>query len=413
MSTSTSPRSERAALLWGDRWWVEGRSEPIVFGEIARAAERLLAALAEERPARLRLIHQPDCLAAEAVDCPNGDRATLQAALGEHFPALFSEDRAWGFEPIVGGHGRCSTVLYHETEPALYPIAQAIEEAGIEVLGAWPLATLLNVLPDEWPETGALTVVGIAENRMLAFRHHPDGRREVVAHAGAESSGLALEIIQSALARPDIALQVAALDGSGESVLSRLPPLDIPRVRLAGWQNLAASAHTLSRRQPTQMLPLGRFLPPTMALMAAGVLIAVTALGFGADYVRVAVVQRQVSAANAAAISATQAEIAQRRQARAEFEALKQGVEAGAVDAPLFAPWLHSLAAALPKGAVLTSLHADRDGFAIGGGVTVHPAEKSWRDWVQTLIPPAAPWKLRTVPELPGTGFQIEATGRS
>ena len=83
MSMFTSPRFKRlTALLWGDRWWIEGRTEPVPFGDLHLAAGVLLAQFeGDEKPAQLRLIFQPASLAAVSVACPKTNRETLRQAL--------------------------------------------------------------------------------------------------------------------------------------------------------------------------------------------------------------------------------------------------------------------------------------------------------------------------------------------
>lgn len=409
MSTSTWPKSERVALLWGDRWWIEGRSEPVLCGDFALAAESLLAAFGADRPARLRLVYQPDFLAAESIECPAGPRAVLQAALGSQFPALLSPDRAWGFEPIAGRE-RCATVLYHEGQPGLYPLAQALEEAGIEMVGAWPLAPLLNLVPEDWSETGALTVVAVAASRTLVFRHLPDGRREVLAASGDGAAPLALETVRATLARSDIALHVAVLDATGSDLLAQVPPLEVPRLRIAAWARLARAAETLSRRQPTQLLPLSALFAPARLMLAASVALFLTALGLGGDYAWREHRARDEAVARAQSAAQLREEIAQRRNAQAEWRRLTAVVEAGAPAAPLFAPWLRGLGRNMPPEAVLTTLHLDRMGFALTGGVTRPVADAAWRAWLQGLAPPESPWLLADA-SVPTADFRL--TGRA
>jgi hypothetical protein len=409
---STSPKSERVALLWGDRWWIEGRSEPVVFGDIARAAETLLAVFTDDRPARLRLIHQPAFLAADAIACPKGDRATLQVALGEQFPALFSEDRAWAFEPIVGGREHYATVLYHESQPGLYPVAQALEAAGIMVTGAWPLAHLLNLVPEDWPETGALTAVAVAENQTLIYRHLPDGRREVQAGMGEGAAVLALETVREALARSETALYLVALDPSGERIAGQLPPLDVPRLRLVGWSRLVAAAATLSRRQPAQLLPLSALFNPGRALMAASIAIAFAAVGIVGHQGWNEFAQRQQTAGNQRLLAEVRSEVADRRQAVDEIATLKAAVERGAAEAPTFAPLLRSLGSRLPREVVLTTLHADRGRVVLSGGVTTPPSEAVWREWLKA-VSAGGPWRVVEPVQTPTADFRLVFQWRS
>ncbi len=389
---STSPKSERVALLWGDRWWIEGPAEPIIFGELARAAETLLAAFGESRPARLRLIYQPDFLAAESIDCPRGNRATLQAAFGEQFPALFSEDRAWGFEPIVGAMNVFSTVLYHEAQPGLYPLVQALEDAGIEVVGAWPLSTVLNFVPDDWPETGALVVVAVAQERALVFRHSPDGKREVRAVVGAEAPAFALESIRAALARPEMALHVAPLDAAGDALLQQLPAGDVTRLRLAAWARLTAAARTLSCRWPNQLLPVAPWFNPGRGLLVASVAAVLAAVGLAGEYLWRERTQQRDQLAHAAVIAGLRAELQQRRAEASRADALPE------IDETVAASALLRAVAAAPDALVLTALSASPQGVEVRGGALREVAETEWQRWLATLrqsqprldVPPVA-----------------------
>ncbi len=91
-------------LLWGDRWWLPHHRLPVPFAEPGRAADMLASAWRE--PAKtIRLVYQPDDFATVAVDCPNGNRATLAMALAEEHPVVFHPGHVWGHEPILGAHG--------------------------------------------------------------------------------------------------------------------------------------------------------------------------------------------------------------------------------------------------------------------------------------------------------------------
>lgn len=402
----TSRKSERVALLWGDRWWIEGRTEPVVFGELPRAAEALLAAFGDERPERLRIIHQPPGLAADAIACPKGDRATLQAALGEQFPALFSENRAWSFEPIVGGRDHYATVLYHEQQPALYRLVQALEEAGVTVTGAWPLAHLLNLVPEDWPETGALTVVAAAENEVLIFRHTAEGRREVKSAMNEEGRELARETLRTTLARSDTALYFVALDPAAERLAGELPPLDLPRLRWVGWNRLVAASAALSRRQPAQMLPLSVSFNPGRALSAVSVVLMIVAMGLAGHSGWTEFAQRRQAAANQRLVAELRGEIAQQREAENELVMLRAGVERRAAAKPFFVPLLRSFSARVPAEVVLTTLRANRREVRLSGGVVTPPSEAAWREWLQA-IEVGGVWRSTEPAPLPTGAFRL------
>ena len=165
------PSEPRTALLWGDRWWFAGTGASCEFSQLADAAEVLAEHFANEpKPVRLRLIFQPDALETVAVACPQGNRATLAAALAAEFPALANPAHAWSHEPVLPGGGEFSTLLHFETIPALRELATQLAIRGLAVDSAWPLATFLSALPDEWTESGAITVVALHAARALAYR---------------------------------------------------------------------------------------------------------------------------------------------------------------------------------------------------------------------------------------------------
>jgi len=400
------------ALLWGDRWWIEGRSEAVPFGDLHLAAEVLLAQSADgDKPARLRLIYQPGSLAAHSIACPRGNRDMLQLALSEQFPVLTNDELAWSFEPIVGGSDRFATVLYHETQAGLFALVQALRDGGIEVEGAWPLGTVLNLVPDDWPDTGVLTVVAVAENQALVYRHTAEGRREVETATGPDSAALALSAVRTALARIDTAIYLVGCELAGERLAAQLPTPDVPRVRLASWSMLVRAAATLSRSHPAQLLPMPSPWTPRRVLLVASGLAAAAALGLLADTARVAWAQRTAAASGRREVVALRAEIATRRDAQRELAALRAAVEAGEPATAVFAPWLRGLAGKLPREAVLTRLTATRSRVAVSGGITGALTDASWREWLETVTPTGTQWQMKERPPLPVATFQLTANG--
>ena len=240
------------ALLLGDRWWLEGRAEPVQIAEIARAAETLLASYGDARPARLRLLYQPASLVSIASACPMAGRTAIRDALQEEHPALGREECAWGHEPIAVGPHTGATLLHYETEPGLHPLVAALDAAGIAVEGAWPLASALNLVPVDWPETGALTVVAVAEGQTFVYRHTPGGLREAQSVRGDGAATLASQTARAASERADTALHIVALDASGEHLAAALTSIDGGKV--AGWHRVVEAARTLAPHHPNQLL---------------------------------------------------------------------------------------------------------------------------------------------------------------
>ncbi|MDB6079902.1 MAG: hypothetical protein JWO82_3649, partial [Akkermansiaceae bacterium] len=191
---STSPTFELTVLLWGDRWWVAGRSEPLAFQNLTHAVEILAAHLiVEGQRIAVRLVYQPSSLVSIAVACPDGNRATLQRVLEVEHATLENPDIAWGYEPVLSIGEEHSTILHHEQVPGLFALVGALQQRGIDVVGAWPLATFLHALPGDWSESGAVAVLAVAADRAIAYHHPADGIREVKewAGAGAQTESLA------------------------------------------------------------------------------------------------------------------------------------------------------------------------------------------------------------------------------
>lgn len=414
MSIFTLPRSERrTALLWGDRWWIEGRTEPVRFGDLHLAAEVLLAQFgAEERPAKLRLIFQPVSLAAASIVCPKTNRETLRLALSEQFPALADVHLAWSHEPVFGVNAPFATVIYHEVQAGLFALVGELHAGGIEVESAWPLATVLNLVPEDWPDNGAMIVVAAAENQTLVFRHMADGRREVEAATGAEASACALRGLRAALARTDTAVYLVGCETAGERLAAQLPTPDVPRVRLVSWSRLAPAIAPLPVAHPAQLLPVESRWSARRALLASAGLAATAALGLLVDTARVEWQHRSAVATDLRAASTLRAEISARRERLREVAALRTAVEAGEPVGAVFAPWLRTVAAKLPREVALTRVTATRKGVAVSGGITGSLGEGAWREWTAAVTAAGAAWRFPERPPLPSAGFQLTGTAQ-
>lgn len=411
MSIFTSRRFERrTALLWGDRWWIEGRTEPVPFGDLHLAAEVLLGQFeGEEKPAQLRLIFQPASLAAVSLACPKTNRETLRQALSEQLPTLADAHLAWGHEPVFGVDAPFATVLYHEIAAGLFALVAELHAGGIAVESAWPLATALNFVPEDWPDSGAMIIVAAAENQTLVYCHTLEGRREVEAAFGAEAAGCALRGLRAALARTDTAVYLVGCETAGERLVAQLPPPDVPRVRLVSWSRLAAAVAPLAVTHPAQLLPVESRLSARRALLATAGVAAVAALGLLADTARAEWAHRAAVAGDHRAATVLRTEIAARRGGIQELASLRTAVEAGEPAHAVFAPWLRAVAAKLPREVALTRVTATRTSVAVTGGITGALTEGAWREWTAAVAAAGTAWKFPERPPQPAAAFQLTA----
>lgn len=400
------------ALLWGDRWWLEGRAEPVQIAEIARAAETLLATYGDSRPARLRLLYQPASLVSIASACPMAGHTTIRDALQEEHPALGREECAWGYEPIAVGPQIGATLLHYETEPGLHPLVAALHAAGIAVEGAWPLASALNLVPVDWPETGALTVVAVAEGQTFVYRHTPSGIREAQSVRGDGAPTLAAQTARAASERADTALHVVALDASGEHLAAALTSIDDPGGKVAGWPRVVEAARTLAPHHANQLLAASTWWTARRAVpcATAAVLLAVCALG--AEHVLRWRESRHLAAARTGEITTLAREMDTLRANEAEAIRLRKHIARLRPGPVACGALLRALPRSLPPQVVLTRVRADDRGFTVEGGVAgAGLASAAWRAWQSAAGAETHPWRL-TEAAMPGADFTLRGQWR-
>jgi hypothetical protein len=410
---STLSRSDaRIALLWGDRWWIEGGSKPFVFGELPRAAATLLAAFGDARPVALRLIYQPASLVSVPVLCPQGSRALIRDALQEEHPAICFADQAWGYEPIAPGPQSGATLLHYEQGPGLHALAAELRASQIQIEGVWPLASALNLVPDDWPDSGALCIVAVAADQTCVYRHTPAGVREVEQVLGDGAATLASQAARQACARADTALFVVGLDATGESIAVALTSVDDPGGRRCDWPRLVAAARSLDPKHPSQLLPAAARFTGARWMQVATVAMLCGSGIIGAEQVWRKHQHEQAIAAHGRRATELQADVqklrANEREAarlRAEIAALLPGpVACGSL--------LRALPEALPPGVVLTRLRADREGFTVEGGFARPVPTMLWRAWTTGLQRDPHPWRVADTQPPPSSAFSLKGTWR-
>ena len=412
MSMCTSPHSETMTiLLWGDRWWISGQDEPVRFGELSSAASVLLEHIGPtESCRRVRLIYQPTLLMNFAVRCPRGSRSTVKAALQEEYPQIADPNCAWGFEPVFD----CRTLLHFEGEPFLFALIAELNSGGIEIEGVWPLATVLNLVPEDWPDNGALTAIAVADGLAMVFRHTPVGEREIRSAEGEPSALLVASTLRHAVEREDAALYVVALDGKGSGLAAQVGRLEKPGRTDLTWEALCRAAATLSLTQPNQLLPrAGRIGAGTVVVGVAAVAM-VSAVVVGIRVANEIREERQASLQSQGEFTRLLAEVDHLHHNETEARSLQAEIELNRGEHPRHSVLLQSLAQRLPPQVVLTSIITDEAGFEVAGGVSATGlGSEDWRAWLQHLDAPGSPWRLAatTVPP-PAADFTLKGAWR-
>jgi hypothetical protein len=384
MSTATSAKFNLTVLLWGNQWWLPGEAEPLPFANLTEAASVLAQRLTETR--RLRLIYQPDSLTTVAVTCPQGNRSTVAAALGGEISSLLDPAYAWSHEPILPGAGEPSTLLHYEQEPRLYPLIQQLAALGQAVVSVWPLATFLQGLPEEWTETGAVTLVALGQGRALAYRHPMDGPRTVMTWQGEQATVDAANWLAAILRKQvEEPVWLVTPDESGEGVVAKSLAGVEPKAlkRWALTEALQASA-TLPGNHPAQLLPPPRRITLGRLAIAASVALLVTASVLAGMQFQAHAKWQATALANTERKEALQSEVSHLRANQQEITRLNAILSRSGGIPPLAAT-LREVAASLPREIVLSSIKVQQRSVTLTGHVAPHAAGEVWSNWTQRL----------------------------
>ena len=394
------PSEPRTVLLWGDRWWFAGTGASLQFSNLEQAVEVLVAHYAEEpKPVRLRLIFQPDALETVAVACPQGDRATLAAALAGVFPSLRNAGCAWSHESVLPTPGDFTTLLHFETQPGLLALATQLAQRGLAVDSAWPLATFLHMLPSEWSESGAITVVALQAQRAFAYRHPADGVRAALRWHGESAIAEVGQWLGEVLTRnaEEPALLVCADEETATALGAFVGVERHPGVEQVTLAEALARPVTMPRYHPAQLLPRTPIVTAQRVLIAASVAFLIAAGWSGVAYTRdhrtaqVAVKDHQVR------LTALRGEVAHLRENAAEIAALRRSLDGGAAGPPCGA-FLEKISTTLPAQVTLSSLRITGRSLALAGWVAPGAGQSALDQWRTRLAPAGAPWTADAKP---------------
>ena len=364
MSTFTSPRSEAGTiLLWGDRWWLPDRTEPIPFAHRDRAAGELVAALAGDGPRRLRLIYQPAGFTSVVTPCPQTDRRTLALALHEQYPALVTDEIAWSHDPILAVGDGFTTVLHSESTPWLSALTTQLAESGLAVESAWPLATWLQALPSQWHDSGASTVLIADGDRACAYHHPASGPRQVIVWP---QPGIASPPVWFAdLLGRNPAEPVVVVTREPRAACAWFPPEDRAGLHHLTLTDALAQPAMLPRRHPAQLLPPAPWVTAPRAVLVASLALLAAAGGIAAPWATAHVHARHVARSQTALATALSTEVAHLRANAKASAALRSELAARPV--PWAGPSLRRMAATVPGEVTLSTLQADAGSWVARG----------------------------------------------
>ena len=383
-------------LLWGNRWYFPDHPASEPFRHVVEAADLLAAKYAEEpKPMRLRLVYQPDALESVAVACPQGDRRVLTMALAAEYPALAAPDHAWGHEPILPLLESYATVLHFETEPALITLAGQLARLGLAVDSAWPLSTFLHALPEEWTESGAVTIVAARAEAAVAYHHPKDGPRSVLGWHGAGSISDAGQWLAGvrADAPSESVLLVCPDDETATALSAHLGSGDHPGLEIIHVAEVLGRRVVLPRYHPAQLLPRQPVITAQSWAMAASIALLLAAGWAGFEFGRDWIAAKAETERQEARLTALRGDVARLRRNAAEITGLRSLVE-GRTGKPPCGALLRVLSTRPPPEIILSSLQIEGTGFQMEGWVAPSAPDGLLDQWRDAIAPSGAPWTL-------------------
>ena len=397
----------KTVLLWGNRWWLGDAPEPLPFAGLVEAADVLAAHFGNRKP-RLRLIYQPDSLATVATPCPKGGRTTLAAALAGGFPALGTANHAWSHEPILARGDGFTTLLHFEREPGLGALVARLAARRFAVESVWPLPTFLHALPEEWSDSGAVTVVAVQPDRVCAYRHAADGERSAPAWSGETALAEFGAWLAAILAQnPE---EPVLLVGDPETAAALDTPVRLDERPHVTWLSLPealARRVVLPRRHPAQLLAPMPVITAQRAVLAASFVFLALAAWSGTAYARDVLAWRLAGAAREAQKQALRTEVAHLRGNAIEIARLRESLARVAVRPPAGA-LLQKISATVPPEVACDSVAVTTEGFTLIGHIAPTAPANAGEAWRARLTDPA--WTLDLKPA-PARGGAFTVSG--
>ncbi len=392
-------------LLWGDRWWLPGRNEPVAFAALVEAAEALAAAWPKSDERRLRLVYQPESFTTSAVTCPNGNRRTLALALAEEHPALAQADQAWGHEPILPAADGFTTLLHCESAPGLFALVERLTGLGFAAESAVPAVTWLQALPTERSDSGAFAIVLAGREQACGFFHDAAGERRAPVWT---SPAAVASFVREFLAQDSGAsvLLVVADDETAAALdtgFGAEPPAGLEGVRVGEALRRPA---TVPRHHPAQLLPPAPFIAPSRVVVAASVAFLLIAAVAAANYTRDYLRWREASSTHEAQHEALRTEVAHLRANAEEIATLRAELAADQRRPPVSA-FLERLSATVPPEIMLGALKITPARFTAAGWAAPTLGNANWEAWISRLGA-SAPWQMAPARPAADGAFHLE-----
>jgi hypothetical protein len=386
-------------------WWAQhvslvcdGHRTLVPVGPGETHASTLLRLIEEldPKPTSLRLIYQPHDLLMHPVECPNAGRRAIQQALAHEHPAITTDVVAWAFQRLEPTAKGAQTLLSFERTPLLARFVTDLEKIKIRLDGAFPLMTLLELLP-AFESSGF--AIGIAHTETTALVHCRDesGARSVHTFEGPGADSRTVSFIGQ-----------FTEDTSRHPALSVLydPPHQWPFSSLTATTTVSPlalmdflpEAARIPLKDPSNLLPASAIPSPNaLAYLAAAACLAVS-LGLIAKHELAQADARSQAAVKEIQRAQLADDITQRRSTVTVMDrAARLTADVGHSPAGL-AVLLRSFDEALPRELTLISLRQSAESFTIEG--TAHAGigdkEGPYFAFFDAMGEATRPWKITT-----------------
>lgn len=225
------------------------------------------------KPKRLRLVYQPADMEHRTESCPKAGRGLLRKSLAPGIPQLQNPDIAWGaLTPKPVGDESYSTVVFYEARPRLSRICSALAAKGFPVVGAWPLARLVEAQLTNSDESSVAIVH--ADEHVMVYSCNPVGERDVTMHEGPDAREMSIIDIRKAFSQFDDGVAPVLQVGHGPEWHIALP--ESANVTQVSMPDLMRQAEGLRLDETSNLVaPESRLTPSLIAKIASVALLAV------------------------------------------------------------------------------------------------------------------------------------------
>lgn len=223
-------------------------------GDHVEAVCKLIADLPGS-PKSIRLVYQPGDLDSSPVEVPKAGRNVIQRVLARDHVNLGTDNCCWGCLTLFAAGKTYSSVLLVESSPRLQRLKHALLEEKIEIVGAWPLPTLIETFPPfNSPKANGLAIVRTEAGAIL-YGVDRSGTRAIAAFQDEQFRASLLNALNQNLAlydptaTPTIYLFSPEKDEQLEELLAPYAPV------MPGMTSLIENIPSLNLKHPSNFLP--------------------------------------------------------------------------------------------------------------------------------------------------------------